>query len=498
MPTPAPFPRLRPEALLLILAAAVLVRVGTGPITVDDAFITFRYARNIAELGQFAYNPPERVLGTTTPLFALLMAGAAALKLSLPWAALLVAVVADVVTITAVCSLLALAGFAWAALFAGVLIAIWPALVSYSVSGLETSLYVALLTAALWAFSRRRTALLGALLALALYTRPDAVLLIGPAILALFWRDRSAALRALGIIFLIGLPWLLFTFWYFGSPVPQSIVAKSHLTSDRWISVVNYRSYFFHGQYLVLSGLAAVGAVALWRSREPGLRLGLVWWAVYSGVFVATNAFTDFPWYFVPLLPLYFGAAAVGLETLLAWGWKRVRRGAPRAPGEHPALAFGLVLLLLAAGSARLYQHRTTLREWAAGREDLYTRTAEALAARAPHCVLAATEIGALGYHYPGPILDLVGLVSPEAVGRSQEEILRASRPHWLVTYDTHLDRAVATSPWFAAEFRLVSRVPVSESRALEVYEQRADPSCAPGAAAARPGYPSHSARVAL
>jgi hypothetical protein len=40
----------------------------------DDAYITYRYARNLVTGHGFAYNPGEHVLGTTTPLFTLLLA----------------------------------------------------------------------------------------------------------------------------------------------------------------------------------------------------------------------------------------------------------------------------------------------------------------------------------------------------------------------------------------------------------------------------------------
>ena len=40
----------------------------------DDPFITYRYAENLAQGKGFVYNPGERVLSTTTPLFTLLLA----------------------------------------------------------------------------------------------------------------------------------------------------------------------------------------------------------------------------------------------------------------------------------------------------------------------------------------------------------------------------------------------------------------------------------------
>jgi hypothetical protein len=39
----------------------------------DDPFITFRYAKNLVAGYGFVYNPGERILSTTTPLFTLLL-----------------------------------------------------------------------------------------------------------------------------------------------------------------------------------------------------------------------------------------------------------------------------------------------------------------------------------------------------------------------------------------------------------------------------------------
>src|SRR5262245_7083765 len=52
-------------ACLLALAAAALLYgvVRTWPRTVDDAFITFRYAENLAEGAGPVFNPGERVEG---------------------------------------------------------------------------------------------------------------------------------------------------------------------------------------------------------------------------------------------------------------------------------------------------------------------------------------------------------------------------------------------------------------------------------------------------
>src|SRR5579864_960227 len=50
----------------------------------DDAFITFRYAKNLVEGFGFVYNPHEWVLGLTTPGFGLFSALIYALHFALP------------------------------------------------------------------------------------------------------------------------------------------------------------------------------------------------------------------------------------------------------------------------------------------------------------------------------------------------------------------------------------------------------------------------------
>ncbi|HEC35405.1 MAG TPA: hypothetical protein ENI39_02600, partial [Anaerolineae bacterium] len=63
--------------LLVLVLLALAARLVPGPRTVDDAYITFRYARNLVEGRGFVYNLGERVLGTTTPLYTLLLSGLA-------------------------------------------------------------------------------------------------------------------------------------------------------------------------------------------------------------------------------------------------------------------------------------------------------------------------------------------------------------------------------------------------------------------------------------
>ena len=69
----------RPHPLLLlhilIFVAGIIFIVFRMEVIYDDPYITFRYAKNLADGKGFVFNEGERVGGTTTPLSAFVMAG---------------------------------------------------------------------------------------------------------------------------------------------------------------------------------------------------------------------------------------------------------------------------------------------------------------------------------------------------------------------------------------------------------------------------------------
>jgi hypothetical protein len=73
-----------------------VLRQCAGPRTIDDAYITFRYVQHLVQGQGFVYNPGEHILGTTTPLYTLLLALFLTLThLPLPWLGPTVAAIAD-------------------------------------------------------------------------------------------------------------------------------------------------------------------------------------------------------------------------------------------------------------------------------------------------------------------------------------------------------------------------------------------------------------------
>lgn len=439
--------KLSPRTLIPIalIALALAARLVPGPRTIDDSYITFRYARNILEGNGFVFNPGQRVMGTTTELYTLLMTGLGVLaggpQADFPWIALAVNALADAGTALLLWRIGRRAGFELAGILAGLAWGVAPYSVTFAIGGLETSLYVFLLTLAVWAHLTRRGWLTALAAALALLTRPDALILLGP--IALDWlargfrhKEQRVRLREILIFALPVLAWLVFATLYFGSPIPHSVQAKLGAyrlgPEEGLVRLLQHYATPFHWQNWAGSAAAVgVGLVlftflsfaGIFRAVKTESRLS--GWAVYPWlyliVFAAANPLI-FRWYLTPPLPAYFFFIFVGLQDILT-RLTTMRRAKPA-----PAWLRGLLALLLFApmfagllSEWRLHPDHGPNRpapEMAFIKlELLYRQAAEEIAPRlSGQSTLAAGDVGVLGFYTPARILDLVGLNSPEAL----------------------------------------------------------------------------------
>ena len=205
---------------------------------VDDAYITFRFADNLASGHGVVWNRGEAPIeGYTNFSWMLLSALARALGLS-PHRVMLVVGLVCGVGCVAVCVLAArhLAGAREggevpraAGAVAGLFAATCTGLALYATTGLETALHTLLFTCGAFALVQRRPLVFGALVGAAFLTRPEAGLLgvVGLAFFALSparsearWRD---LVKAASVMAAIVLPYLAFKALTFGSIFPNTL-----------------------------------------------------------------------------------------------------------------------------------------------------------------------------------------------------------------------------------------------------------------------------------
>jgi hypothetical protein len=472
---------------LLVVCLTIGYRLAVGWHPFDDAFITFRYARNLSEGLGLVYNAGERVLGTTAPPYAVAVAVLHRFMgtdfESLAWAINLVAEALNVLLLYAVCDCFGLAVPTRVGVGAIYATAVYTAGVANG--GMETPLFVSAILASALAISAERWRLAGVALGLAILLRPEGLVAATAALALLGLKQRRAVLPVVGCVAAMCLPWLLILTWFYGSPIPQSMTAKMAMQQPPLTALVglwNAMAVAFWpqakdslpllaattiiGLYVVVLGL--IGArKQTWKAWYVPLVLGGL------TVFYLGSNPAFFEWYAMPFVPLTFIIGAVGLEKALG------RR-----------LAASLLVALAAWQGAVWLASGTPMFPYQDQRIALYREAARWLNTQGSgSSYIAASEIGVIGYTIPAArILDTVGLVSPEAVkfraGRraiseigyddGSTDLVLAMRPDYIVSLDSLGPSAMEASPIFRKEYRKVYEKPteVFDSTSLQIWER--------------------------
>jgi hypothetical protein len=411
--------------LVAVIAVAMQHRAAHRFFLFDDAHITFRHADNLAHGRGLVFNPGERVEGTSAFLFALILAvpmifGAAPLAVAqlvgaLATAALVAYVFATVRLFTrgARGGLLAL-GAALATAWA-------TPIAAYAMSGMETSLYVALLVAALHHHLRDPASRASAaLFALAALTRPEGAgmfAVVQAIALARALReggDLRRALRPLATFAAIFAPFLVFRLAYYGELVPNTVVAKSTF-QHRLLAMPRARAIAaLRGSDgakilpafldLAFGPLALLGAAALFvrRTRHAAVVLSASAFAV--ALVCLWNEGDWMPHYrlLVPLVPLVFIALALGLAAFLEIDPRR-------AAGRAAPIVAGLAVLLYLADRAH-YERAPAKRSLDAAEKHLIDLGRKLAAVRRPDDLLATDIAGIIPLYARMPTIDMLGL----------------------------------------------------------------------------------------
>jgi hypothetical protein len=437
-------------ALIIRVALAVVTRY-----TSEDFMITLRYAENLAHEHGMVYNIGERVLGTTTPLYTVFLSLAAWMHLSPTLCGKTVNILADGV----LCILL----YLWlrherlekAGRLAAVLAAVHPIHLQWAISGMETSLVTTVGVWAWYAFARHKNIEAYVALAVLFLLRWDSVLVTGVITASIWQHDRRLPLRGICLFALIVAPWLISASVYYGNPIPVTGQAKiqvygwfaDHATTEElrtettgsgqglttlvrlepeWLLRHLPRQQklfnFFIGPpaALLLTALAATGTVRIIRCRRWRLAPALIWFVLYMAAFLLSRVLL-FNWYLVPPFPVFELLAAIGAAFVARRATRLMSRAARRV------LAYTLVTATVAAvtlSMAHTLGRSQAIEENARKPIGLWLKDNSHPGER-----ILLEPIGYIGYYSQRPVIDVIGLVSPQ--------VLR-------------FYSATATSPWLA------------------------------------------------
>jgi len=405
----------------------------------DDAYISYRYALNLAHGSGLVFNPGDRVEGYSNLLWTLILAAGAWLGVAPHRLGPGLGVLAY----------LALPAIGWWVVWIG--LRDWTAsrrwlasilllslvtsrgVAASAGSGLETFFYAALGLGALvtWGFHDRRPRLFGPLagilLAAAALTRPEGVIPAAGLTLLELLRPpagTSIATRLRGALRLAWLPALAFLLQsvlrlaYYGSFLPNPVYAKG-MTGSHFEAGRLYLGSFAASYPIALVFAAAAAALLARRRGEPtdgtgwsaerSLAAGALLISVVEAGLLAWVG-GDFMEYRLALhfFPLLVVAGGVATATLLpARSASSARTASPLVPLVAGALLLALTLVPFRP-EPRFYMQ--SLAEMDGYVRD-GTQVGLALRGLPPGMRVATTLIGTIGYFSGQPILDLWGLV---------------------------------------------------------------------------------------
>ncbi len=464
--------------LLGLLAPAVLLVVilARAPLVIDDAYITFRYARNLARGLGLVYNAGERVEGYTNFLWTVLVAGGLKLHLdphvitkilgggSALGALVVVWALALRLHPGRLCPPIATWLLASSATFAG-----------YAMAGLETIFFVFLILLGTWRLLVERDQAdhfpwSGLVYGLAALTRPEAPLYFGIVVLALGRRafGRQNLIRTAVFLSLVA-GHLLWRRAYYGAWLPNTLQAKTGGDGgDQVQAGLGYVRAYVEATGPVLLG-GVVGVLVAVR-RATWLRSVVVATALAGAASVVAVGGDWMPlWRFMaPIEPFVFLLVDLGFRSVAEPNPKEAAAAPPRSARLVRGVAWaalGLYTVVAALGVGdRLRTQLDTLAREQQGWDESAFPVARWFAERGQPGLLALGDIGYVGWATDYPILDILGLVDkeiaalPGSYGHKQGprylDYFFSRRPDYFVLISGHEDCDHPFHPSIEAVYR--------------------------------------------
>ena len=419
----------------LLVPAGVLcaLMVEAWPVTVDDAFISFRHARHWVLYGSPSFDAAEPIEAYSNFLSVAFAAGVLRLGGD---------PVSAAKALGAACALGSLAltfglarrlgaGPGHALLGAGIL-SVSTGLGFWAVSGLETALFALLLSAGVWRLAAERAApwRTGAVLLLAALARVEGPVLVGAAVAARAAVRRADGLSARAVarehawVFVLAAGYSAYFAWrwhHYGHLFPSPIYFK-RIAAAGDVFASHSAVFIAHSCALVLVAAAApwLAGRRSWIALAPVAAALATFATARELVLEDVSTMAWFDRYFVPVLPCLIAAAVAALAGA-------ARAAAGRAPRRAAiALVGGFLLAWQLANPAanplgllarsRGYPRAVAARNVPSAQ---YLEQRFGAAGR-----VVAGDVGLLGYRFHGAVWDLYGLASYDRTLRHGGELL--------------------------------------------------------------------------
>jgi arabinofuranosyltransferase len=457
--------------------------------TVDDAYISFRYAVNLAQGHGLVYNPGERIEGYTNFLWTVLLGGGLKLGLDPHVTAKVLGAAAAMGTLVVVYRLSErLLPYKTLPCVATWLLASSSTFSGYAVFGLETVAFGFLVVLGTLMMFRevergRGFPWSGLVFALAGLTRPEAPMYAGIPMLLLGrgFFSRQNLLR--GCVFAAPLALhLLWRYGYYGAWLPSTLSAKTGDPLQQWKAGKGYvLGWVNHAGAVVFFSFYGLAIGLVKRNREI-LSLAAVFVGCVVYVLLIGGDWMAYYRFMGPAEPFAFVLVCLGIRTVIQ---------------THDKAAW-LAMVLFGAWMVplRLDHLADAQKKWMTEEKRFWDnaagQTADWLVTHGKPGRVAIGDIGYVGYRTNYPILDLLGLVDPvisrlpggytRKLGKGFKERFFDVEPEWVVIIlsGQNCDRAVMKGsrllyedPRFGRSYALAQNVQVNADASWCIFKRK-------------------------
>ncbi len=398
----------------------------------DDAWIHQTYARNLGEMGEWAFIPGQSSAGSTAPLWSALIALGYLLNIPYKWWTYGLGVIA----------MIAIAWLAvdwvrtrdrtlgvWGIGLAALLLLEWH-LVWAALSGMETILLALLSILFFWILAQEvfNFFVVGVLIGVGIWIRPDALTLLLPAawIIFIMYRGNFRQIGAALLRVIVGIAGPFLTYLTMNWSVAGSIWPSTFYAKQVEYSVLQQSPYLY--RYVEQLNAIAAGALIILmpgillfiiqaiKSRSWERLAPIIWVGTYIGAYALRLAATyQHGRYAIPTIPILL---VVGFEGIRIWYTQNGASRAKRIIHRVWILTLGGVVAIFWWQGSQAYAQDVAIIETEMVKASLWV--AENTESDS---FIAAHDIGALGYFGNRGIIDLAGLVTPEVIPIIRSEV---------------------------------------------------------------------------
>ena len=294
------------------------------PFTFEDAYITFRYAENFANGFGLVYNIGERVYGTTTPIFAIMLGTFKLIGVPCVVSSLFINLLAEGMTSLIIYKILKDNSNRVIAAIISLIYVFSPSNISWSILGMETAFFTSVIALSFFSFYKKKYFLALFLGFLSAIIRIDGLSVTLVILISSLIEKKLSVFKMFLIPLTLFIGWLTLLYIYFGNFLPNAMIAKIIVYSYHQPSVLrNFKvipeKFFIAGSYSssILTIFFLIGAFLIFKRRNK-LYPMIAWFFIYYLALILSKT-NIFGWYLIPPLFVYITISGVAIIFVFSY-----------------------------------------------------------------------------------------------------------------------------------------------------------------------------------